>query len=285
MPPPPVPLRVTHDGTPVVDAWMQHPTGSFLGHEMFESLKRWGAGDVDEIPLDWTVQAYENAGVDTALLSAWWGPEGPLITNDEVADIVDAHPELFVGIGSVPIDRPMDAVREVRRCVNELGFAGIRVIPWLWELPPNDRRYYPVYAECVEQDVPFCLQVGHTGPLKPSEPGRPIPYLDDVLREFPDLTVVAGHIGHPWTEEMQALATKYEDVYIDASAYKPKRYPDEFVEFCRTYGSEKVLFGTNYPMIQPGVCLDGVDDLDLGEEARERFLHGNAEAAFGLEVA
>jgi predicted TIM-barrel fold metal-dependent hydrolase len=274
---------MTLDTTPVVDAWMQHPVGEFMEQPWLDSLKRWAGGDIEDVPLDWTVQTYENAGVDTALLNAWWGPDGPLIGNDAVAEIVDEHPDRFVGIGSVPLDRPMDAVREVRRCVEELGFVGIRVVPWLWEHPPNDRRYYPIYAECVEQDVPFCLQVGHTGPLKPSEPGRPIPYLDDVLREFPDLTVVAGHIGHPWTEEMMALATKYEDVYIDTSAYKPKRYPDELVEFIRTNGSDKVMFGTNYPMIQPDECLAGVAELGLDEETTERFLFRNAVAAFGLD--
>jgi hypothetical protein len=176
----------------------------------------------------------------------------------------------------------MEAVREVRRCVNELGFVGIRVVPWFWELPPDDRRYYPVYAECVEQDVPFCLQVGHTGPLKPSETGRPIPYLDNVAREFPELTIVGGHIGHPWTEEMMALATKYENVYIDTSAYKPKRYPEEFVEFVNGHGSDEVLFGTNYPMIQPDDCLGGVDDLGLEEEVERKFLYENAQKVFGI---
>lgn len=270
---------------PVVDAWAQHPTAAFLDHEMFDSLKRWQQdAELEEIPLEWTVQAFEGAGVDTAILSAWWGPDGPMLSNDYVADIVEEHPDLFVGVGSVPLDDPMAAVAEVRRCVEELGFVGIRNIPWLWELPPDDRRYYPVYAECVEQDVPFCLQVGHTGPLMPSEPGRPIPYLDNVLREFPDLTVVAGHIGHPWTEEMLALATKYEDVYVDASAYKPKRYPDEFVEFLRTYGREKAIFGTDYPMIQPGTCLEGLEALDLDEETWRLFCHENAERAFGVDL-
>lgn len=270
---------------PVVDAWMQHPTAEFLDREMFASLRRWQGDDgLSDVPLEWTVQAYKGAGVETALLSAWWGPEGPLLSNEFVAGIVDEHPELFVGIGSVPLDRPMAAVETVRRCVEEFGFVGIRNIPWLWELPPDDRRYYPVYAECVEQDVPFCLQVGHTGPLRPSEMGRPIPYLDNVAREFPELTIVAGHIGHPWTEETMALATKYENVYIDTSAYKPKRYPEEFVEFLRTYGRENVLFGTNYPMIQPGDCLEGIEALDLDAETARLFLHENAERAFGVEL-
>jgi len=275
---------MTHTDTPVVDAWAQQPDDEFLGHEMFEPLIRWQADDPTlELPLEWTVEAYESSGIDTALLSAWWGPEGPMLGNEYVAGIVEEHPDAFVGVGSVPLDEPMEAVRTVRRCVNEYGFVGIRAVPWLWELPPDDRRYYPVYAECVEQDVPFCLQVGHTGPLKPSETGRPIPYLDNVLRDFPDLTVVAGHIGHPWTEEMTALATKYEDVYIDTSAYKPKRYPEAFVEFMKGHGSEKAIFGTNYPMIQPGDCLEGLEALDLDEETEELFLYKNAERAFGTE--
>jgi predicted TIM-barrel fold metal-dependent hydrolase len=276
---------MSYQDTPVVDAWMQHPTEEFLGREMFEPLLRWqGEETVPEMPLDWTVQAYESAGVDTALISAWWGPEGPMLSNEYVADLVAEQPALFTGIGSVPLDRPMEAVREVRRCVNDYGFVGIRNIPWLWELPPDDRRYYPVYAECVQQDVAFCLQVGHTGPLRPSEMGRPIPYLDNVAREFPDLTIVAGHIGHPWTEEMIALATKYENVYIDTSAYKPERYPDEFVDFLSTYGRETVLFGTNYPMIQPGECLDALDELGLDEETKALFLYRNAERAFGVDL-
>ncbi len=274
-----------HEDVPVVDAWMQQPTEAFLAREMFASLRRWqDEAAVPEIPVEWTVQAFENAGVDAAVLSAWWGPDGPLLGNDFVADLVDRHPDLFVGVGAVPLDRPTDAVAEVRRCVEELGFVGVRLVPWLWELPPDDRRYYPVYAECVEQDVPVCLQVGHTGPLKPSEPGRPIPYLDTVLREFPDLTVVAGHIGHPWTGEMLALARKYRDVYVDTSAYKPKRYPEEFVEFMTGDGRDKVLFGTNYPMIQPGDCLSGLAALDLDDETAAAFLHRNAERAFGVDL-
>lgn len=263
---------------------MQHPSAEFLEQPWLESLERWTGEDFQEFPVDWTVDAYEGAGVDKALLSAWWGPGGPLITNDEVAETVDEHPDLFAGIGSVPLDKPMQAVEEVRRCVEDLGFVGIRVVPWLWELPPDDRRYYPVYAECVQQDVPFCLQVGHTGPLKPSETGRPIPHLDRVALEFPDLRIVAGHIGHPWTTEMMALATKYPNVYIDTSAYKPKRYPEELVDYLSTYGSDDVLFGTNYPMIQPGECLGGVDELDLDLEVMEKFLGGNAAQVFDLDV-
>ena len=215
-------------------------------------------------------------------MSAWYGPEGALISNDEVAAQVAARPDLFVGVASVDLRRPMEAVRELRRAVDELGFKALRVLPWLWGWPPDDRRYYPLYVACVELGVPFCLQVGHAGPLRPSEPGRPIPYLDRVACDFPELTIVAGHIGYPWTTEMIAMATKYERVHIDTSAYKPSRYPAELVDFMKRHGRRKVLFGSNYPMIQPGACLPQVDALGLDEEARALFLGGNAERVFAV---
>ena len=155
-------------------------------------------------------------------------------------------------------------------------------MPWLWGLPPNDRRYYPLYAECVELDVPFCLQVGHAGPLRPSEPGRPIPYLDEVAVDFPELRIVGGHIGYPWTQEMIALATKYPNVYIDTSAYVPRRFPPELVRYMVESGSKKVLFGSNFPMLTPQRCLADLDGLDLSTEARGRFLGDNAAAVFKL---
>jgi len=268
----------------IVDVWMQHPTLRWIQHEMFDSIRRWTKMAVPEreLPLEVTVTAMDNAGVNLGLLSAWHGPGGSLISNDEVHGFVQRFPDRFFGLGSVNLERPMDAVREVRRCVRELGFKGIRILPWLWNLPPNDRRYYPVYAECVELGVPFCLQTGHTGPLRRSEPGRPIPYLDDVALEFPDLKIVAGHIGYPWTAEMISLATKYENVYIDTSAYTARRFPSELVDYMRHHGRRKVMFGSNYPMITPGKCLEGLDDLQLDDEVKEMFLFKNALGVFNL---
>jgi uncharacterized protein len=270
--------------TGVIDAWIQHPSPTFIRHPMFASLRRWsGDGDVpDEIPLELTVHALESAGVTRALLSAWWGPDGALISNDEVAASVRAHPDRFVGVASVDLLRPMDGVRELRRAVKQLGLRALRMLPWLWNRPPNDRHYYPLYAECIELGIPFCLQVGHTGPLAPSEPGRPIPYLDEVALDFPELTIVGGHIGFPWTDEMIALATKYPNVHIDTSAYKPSRYPPSLVAYLRGHGRKKVLFGSNYPMILPGACLAQVDALGLDTEASRLFLHDNAARVFGL---
>jgi len=270
----------------IIDAWAQHPTLRHARDPVFASLRRWNRDTelpTEEIPVGDTIAVMDAAGVDRALISAWVAPRTVMISNDEVAGFVSEASGRLVGVGSVDISRPMEAVREVRRCVEELGFKAIRVLPWLWEVPPTDRRFYPVYTACCQMRVPFCTQIGHTGPLMPSEVGRPI-YLDRVALDFPELTIVGGHIGYPWTDEAIAVATKHENVYIDTSAYTVQRYPSALVEYMRGHGRRKVLFGSNYPMILPARALEGVEGLGLDETAREMFLGGNAMRVFDLEA-
>jgi predicted TIM-barrel fold metal-dependent hydrolase len=268
----------------IIDAWAQHPTQRFLAEPMFESLRRWARGALPdhEPPLSATLAAMDEAGVAVSLVSAWVGPRGPLIGNEEVARFVAEAPARLSGVGSVDISRPRTAVREVRHCIRELKFKAIRVLPWLWELPPTHARFYPVYAECCELGVPFCTQVGHTGPLMPSEPGRPIPYIDQVAIDFPELVIVCGHIGYPWTTEMIAVATKHPNVCIDTSAYTVRRYPPELVAYLKTHGRDKVLFGSNWPMIAPRKALEGLAELGLAPEVAAAFLGGNAARVFRL---
>jgi uncharacterized protein len=269
----------------IIDAWAQHPTLRQMQDPMFDSLRRWTKAEPPavEVPVAATLAQMDQAGVSRALISAWHAPRRTLISNDEVAGFVAQAPQRLVGVGSVDITRPMDAVREVRRCVQELGFKAIRVLPWLFELPPTDRRYYPVYAACCELGVPFCTQIGHTGPLMPSEVGRPI-YLDQVALDFPELVIVGGHIGYPWTDEAVAVATKHEHVYLDTSAYVPKRYPPALLDFLRGHGRHKVLWGSNYPMLNPAQALAGIDALSLDDEARALFLAGNAQRVYRLDA-
>ena len=275
----------------IIDAWVQFPNEAFLLDPMFDALRRW--------PTHWRALATENAaitdnealamfrsqGVSRVVASAWWGPRGPMITNDAVGATVRRFPNEVVGVASVDLMRPMDGVRELRRSVKQLGLRALRVLPWLWGLPPDDRRYYPLYAECIELGIPFCLQVGHAGPMCPSEPGRPIPYLDHVAHEFPELVIVAGHIGFPWVDEVISLAMKHPNVYVDSSAYKSSRFPPSFVEYMRGAGRRKVLFGSNYPMLTPAACLAGIEALRLDAESRRLFLGGNARRVFGLDDA
>ena len=262
-----------------VDAWAQQPNARFMAQPWLETLLRWTGIDRTVPPVESLLAAMDVGGIDRALLSAWHGPAGPLISNDEVAALVAAHPDRFAGLATVDLTRPMDAVREVRRRAGE-GFVGVRVVPWLWDLPPDDRRYAPVYVACVETGLPFCTQIGHTGPLCPSEPGRPIPYLDRVLLDFPDLVVVGGHVGFPWIDEVLSLAMKYPNFHVDTSAYAVHRLPTALVDYLRGPGRTRVLFGTNWPMLSPERALAKLDTLGLDDEARALFLGGNAERIF-----
>ena len=281
------PAAVSADARPsIIDAWANPPFADMNAH--LPEVRRLFAqsGALRQLEAGMTppqlVEAMDAAGIERLLLTSWTRPGVNVASNDRIAEFIRDYPQRFVGIAGVDLERPVAAVRELDRAVRELGFKALRVIPWLWKLPPNDKLYYPLYVKCVELGIPFCTQVGHTGPLMPSEFGRPIPYIDQVAIDFPDLAIVCGHIGYPWTEEMVAVATKHRNVYIDTSAYTVRRYPPQLVAYLRTHGAGKVLFGTNWPMIAPRKALEGLDDLGLPDATRAAFLGGNAARVFGL---
>jgi len=267
-----------------IDVWAQITTERMAKRPWLAPLLRWTERvSADLLPsVESTVRAMDEADVDIALLSAWCGPEGDLISNEEVSGQIAAAPTRFRGLASVDLYHPMAAVRDIRRWVDGKTFVGVRVVPWLWDLPPNDRRYYPIYAACVEAGVPFCTQIGHTGPLKRSETGRLIPYLEDVLLDFPELVIVAGHVGFPWLDELTTLTVKFPNFYVDTSAYVLHRLPPAFVAWMKGIGKSRVMFGTNWPMLAPRQCLEGLSGLALSKELSDMFLAGNARRVFKL---
>ena len=102
---------------------------------------------------------------------------------------------------------------------------------------------------------------------------------------FPDLKIVCGHIGYPWTEEMIAVAWKHDNVFIDTSAHAPKYYPKELLHYANTYGADKVMFGTNFPQLMFHNCTKQAKELDLKEENLEKFLWKNANRVFKLGMS
>ncbi|MET1078072.1 MAG: amidohydrolase family protein [Pseudomonas sp.] len=268
-----------------IDAWAQ-PAGAYRESmpEVVRLFEKSGSAELLDRRLtpEETVAEMDQAGVATLLLSAWCRPGRWVCSNDEIAVFTRAFPERFVGVATVDLSKPLAAVRELERAVTELGCKALRIVPWLWQLPPNHRWYYPLYVKCIELDIPFCTQVGHTGPLMPSETGRPVPYLDEVALDFPELRIVAGHIGHPWTDEMIGLAWKHDNIHIDTSAYLPRYYPPQLLQFMGSYGQDKVLFGSNFPQLSLSRCMAQVDELGLSEAVRDKFLHGNARRVFKL---
>jgi uncharacterized protein len=268
----------------IIDVWAQLPTARFMKEPWLKSLLRWTGQSEDPptpTPQDLLAQMDE-AGVSMSLISAWSSPTGALITNDDVEAAMKAAPERLRGMLSVDLHDPMGAVREIKQRAGNKQFVGVRIVPWLWDLPPNDRRYYPVYAACIEAGLPFCTQIGHTGPLKRSEVGRPIPYLEDVLLDFPELVVVGGHVGFPWIDEVISLAHKFQNFYIDTSAYALHRLPANFVQFLKSEGRTRVMFGTNSPMLSAARCLSRLDELALNDEVKRLFLSNNARRVFSL---
>jgi hypothetical protein len=272
----------------IIDAWAQPALKQLAQHmpEVVRLFRQSGTAHLLEtgVTPEQMVALMDEAGVQTVLLSAWHRPGHWVISNDEIAGIVRQCPGRFVGVAAVNLEKPVEAVRELRRAVKELGFKALRVVPWLWGRPPNDKFYFPLYVKCIELDIPFCTQVGHTGPLMPSETGRPVPYLDEVALTFPELKIVGGHIGYPWTDEMIGVAWKHANVYIDTSAYLPRYYPPSLIHYMKTYGQDKVLFGTNFPQLPFDKCVEQARALGLPEEVERKFLHENARRVFKLEI-
>lgn len=267
-----------------IDVWAQIPTHRMAEAPWMQTLLRWTGQSPDALARSpqAMIAAMDAAGVEVALVSAWSSPSGFLISNDDVERQIAAAPERLRGLASVDLADPMEAVREIRRRVDGKRFVGVRIVPWVWDLPPNDRRYYPVYAACIDAGVPFCTQIGHTGPLKRSETGRLIPYLEEVLLDFPELVVVGGHVGFPWIDELTTLTIKFPNFYVDTSAYALHRLPADFIAWMKGAGRSRVMFGTNWPMLAPAQCLAGLDTLGLDAERAEAFLSGTARRVFKL---
>lgn len=268
--------------TNTIDAWMQIPTPRLAAEPWMASLLRWTGQSPDALlpDLSTTLAAMDASGVESGLISAWTGPAGTLISNDETMENAAASGERLRPIISVDLNDPMGATREVRIRAKQ-GAVGVRALPWLWGLPPNDRRYYPVYAACIDEGLPFCTQIGHTGPLRSSEYGRLIPYLEDVMLEFPELVVVGGHVGFPWIDEVATMMHKFPNFYVDTSAYALHRLPPSFVALMKQ-NPKRVLFGSNWPMLSPAQCLKGLAGLALDEAAQTFFLRDNARRVFKL---
>ena len=277
---------------PIVDAWAQPIDGGMakLGTAFDLLAKRSGGKAFAEavknrevkVSIEDHAAMMDASGVSRVLLTAWTAPEGVMVSNERVAEFTRKFPGKFFGVASVDLLKPVQACRTLEKMVKQHGFKALRVIQWLWGLPPTDKHYFPLYVKCVELDIPICFQVGHTGPMRTSETGRPIPYIDEVALKFPDLKIVCGHIGYPWTDEMIAVAWKHPNVYIDTSAYLPRYYPKQLVHFMKTYGKKKVLFGTNFPMLTWDRCVKDVEKLGLSDEVLTLFMFKNAERVFKL---
>jgi predicted TIM-barrel fold metal-dependent hydrolase len=176
----------------------------------------------------------------------------------------------------------MAGVRRLEESVRSGHFVGAHLHPYGFNLPVNHRKLYPFYAKCAELGVPVVMQVGHSAERMPSAMGRPV-LLDDIALDFPELTLVGAHTGWPWVEELIALAWKHRNVYIGTSAHHPKYWDPSLVRFASSRGKGKVMFGTDYPVMDYQDALKAISELPLKDEARELVVGGAARAVFKLD--
>jgi predicted TIM-barrel fold metal-dependent hydrolase len=196
-----------------------------------------------------------------------------------VAAAVRRYPDRFSALAGLDPTEGMDGVRALERAVKEDGFIGAHFYPHWYELAPDHAKWYPFYAKCVELDIPVQLQVGQSLVYDASYPrrsvGRPIS-LDAVACDFPELKIIGIHVGIPWTDEMIAMAWKHRNVYIGSDAHSPKYWPESFVRYIDSFGQDKVMFGTDFPVLQFERTREEVDALNLRPTPYRKFLRDNA---------
>ncbi len=205
------------------------------------------------------------------------------IPYERVAEVCAAHPDRFSGLAGLDPYRGMQGLRDLEHAVKTLGFVGAHFYPHWFGLPPDHAKWYPYYAKCCELDIPVMLQVGHnlvySRERRLPSVGRPI-CLDQVAIDFPELKILGIHIGVPWTDEMISMAWKHENVFIGVDAYAPKHWPASLVKYLDSYGRNKVLFGTDWPVIDPERAVREIDDLKLRPETMKALMRENALKVF-----
>ena len=232
------------------------------------------------VTMDQYLEKMDIAGVERSLLIAVRAgdirvPESFEIPYSRVHEICQEHPDRFSGLAGIDPFRGMAGLKELEEAVNNMGFVGAHLYPHWCELPPDHAKYYPYYAKCCELDIPIMMQVGHnlvySRKRRLPSVGKPI-YLDQVAIDFPELKLIGIHIGIPWTDEMISMCWKHENVFTAGDAYAPKYWPESFVHYANSYGKNKVMFGTDWPVIDPVRAVKEIEDLGFRKEAKQLIM-------------
>jgi len=207
------------------------------------------------------------------------------VSNDYIAAVVKKYPDKFLGIGSVDPWMGKMSLHEVERAVKELGLKGLKFEPYRQEFFLNDRQFYPLWAKIQELGVPIMV---HTGTIQGQgrqhlKYNKPIPYIDDVAADFPELTIIACHPSFPWQDETLAVAAYKKNVFIELSAGYPEDFSDNLIKFMGKGLQNKIMFGSGYPLFEPGEWVKQFRALPLSQEVQEKVLFKNAAKLFGLK--
>ena len=250
-----------------------------------------GKHDAGGITLESMLEQMDAASIEYAfLIAAKTGRPGLPgcyhMPPEVVARAVEQHPDRFFGLVGVDPYQGMAGVRALEEAVKNMGFIGAHLYPHWFELPPNHAKYYPYYAKCIELDIPIQMQVGqsliYSKENRCRSVGRPI-YLDDIACDLPELKLIGSHVGIPWHDEMIAMAWKHENVYICTDAHSPKYWPESVWKYINSYGQDKAIFGTDFPVLRFGRTRDEIEVQNLKPQVRAKFLRNNAVKLYGLE--
>ncbi|MFI7151686.1 amidohydrolase family protein [Nonomuraea sp. NPDC050022] len=207
----------------------------------------------------------------------------PRISNEEVAESCAEHADVLIPFGSVDPWKGRAGAREARRLVEEYGVRGFKFHPSIQGFAPNAPMAYPLYEVIEELGVPALFHTGQTGigARVPGGGGIRLKYgnpmlVDDVAVDFPELRIILAHPSFPWQDEALAVATHKPYVYIDLSGWSPKYFPPQLVQYANTLLKDKVLFGSDYPVITPDRWLADFAKLDIKPEVRPMILKDNA---------
>jgi len=208
--------------------------------------------------------------------------------NDEVLAAAEANPDVLIPFGSVDPHKGKLGVREARELIDR-GVRGFKFHPNTQAFSPDDRAFYPLYETIAEAGLIALFHSGTTGigAGMPGGGGVKLKYsnpmlVDDVAADLPELDIILAHPSFPWQEEALAVAVHKPNVYIDLSGWSPKYFPEILVQYINTRLKDKMLFGSDYPLITPDRWLADFEKLEIRDEVRPLVLKENAVRLFGL---
>ena len=207
---------------------------------------------------------------------------------ERVAEVIKKYPQRFSGAAGVDPTRGMQGLRDLEVAVKEYGFVAAHWYPHWFSMAPDAAQIYPYYAKCCELDIPIMLQVGqnliYQKDRRLPTVARPI-LLDQVAIDFPELKIVGIHLGTPWTDEMISMCWKHENVFMAGDAYAPAYWPKPVVHYANSYGQDKFMFGTDWPVVDPRRAMKDVEAHGFREVAKAKILRNNAIRVFKLPDA
>lgn len=219
-------------------------------------------------------------------------PTGVDVPNEIIADYVAQHPDKLEGWASVnPADS--DAIEQLEHCVEDLGLKGLKLGPVYQHWDPRDRRYWPFFERCQRYGLPLLFHQGTTFPSRARlEWGKPL-QLEPLAMDFPDMRLIIAHLGHPWEEDVVALARKAPNVWADISAchYRPWRYWQAMITAVEYGVGHKLLLGSDYPSGTIQNVIDGLHAVNapvadtslprVPNDIQDRIIHENWRGFFG----